>query len=352
MGEWVDATGLVHLRARYYAPWQGRFVSKDVWEGDVRKPMSLNSWNYVLSNPVIAIDPSGQICLWGNDIPPVNISPCTSRDIVLAGEQQKAIGQSIGVFLNRAERNRLNPVSEFIGEAFILFGAHMWEGEFVQSPIHHRETIFYPSQNTSFWDRLLASIDVSCTTAYPIALYGLIPYQWVMGFPFSPSGNLGQISDIQARQVSSLSSKYKIDVRVAGRWASTADELMVRSYAHSEALTFYEQELAKRGLTNASIDPQLREELLEFAAKQIAPKYNLQWWQVKSPTFAKELDIFINPMDFPIYQANKTAINEELMSTFGAEKVDVYNEFSDQPPPGSVLFGKDGSIWHFLGPNE
>lgn len=32
-GEWTDNTGLVYLRARYYAPGAGRFISKDTWAG-------------------------------------------------------------------------------------------------------------------------------------------------------------------------------------------------------------------------------------------------------------------------------------------------------------------------------
>jgi len=63
-GEWTDATGLVHLRARYYAPGQGRFISKDMWERDYYKPLSLNGWNYVEANPINYIDPSG-LWRWG-----------------------------------------------------------------------------------------------------------------------------------------------------------------------------------------------------------------------------------------------------------------------------------------------
>ena len=62
-GEWTDITGLVNLRARYYAPWQGRFVSKDVWEGDYYRPASYNVWLYAYSNPVNMSDPSGNIPL-------------------------------------------------------------------------------------------------------------------------------------------------------------------------------------------------------------------------------------------------------------------------------------------------
>jgi RHS repeat-associated protein len=58
-GEWRDASGLDYLRARYYAPWQGRFLTKDAWEGDYARPLTLNRWNYVVSNPVNLTDPTG-----------------------------------------------------------------------------------------------------------------------------------------------------------------------------------------------------------------------------------------------------------------------------------------------------
>ncbi len=58
-GEYTDVNGMVYLRARYYSPAQGRFVSKDVWEGDYNNPLSLNRWGYVEGNPINYIDPSG-----------------------------------------------------------------------------------------------------------------------------------------------------------------------------------------------------------------------------------------------------------------------------------------------------
>jgi RHS repeat-associated protein len=62
--EWTDAsTGDVYLRARWYAPGQGRFLTKDTWEGDYSRPMSLNGWGYVEGNPIIRIDPSGYVSL-------------------------------------------------------------------------------------------------------------------------------------------------------------------------------------------------------------------------------------------------------------------------------------------------
>ncbi len=58
-GEWTDATGLEYLRARYYAPTQGRFVTRDMRLGDANRPASYDAWLYAYANPVNLIDPSG-----------------------------------------------------------------------------------------------------------------------------------------------------------------------------------------------------------------------------------------------------------------------------------------------------
>jgi RHS repeat-associated protein len=52
-------TGLLYLRARYYAPGIGRFISHDMWSGDANMPMSYNAWLYGYGNPVRYLDPSG-----------------------------------------------------------------------------------------------------------------------------------------------------------------------------------------------------------------------------------------------------------------------------------------------------
>ncbi len=59
-GEYYDnESGLYYLRARYYDPLLGRFISKDSVEGDITNPLSLNLYTYVENNPLIYIDPSG-----------------------------------------------------------------------------------------------------------------------------------------------------------------------------------------------------------------------------------------------------------------------------------------------------
>lgn len=50
---------LIYLRSRMYSPETGRLTTKDSWQGDYNRPLSLNHWNYVEGNPVNFTDPSG-----------------------------------------------------------------------------------------------------------------------------------------------------------------------------------------------------------------------------------------------------------------------------------------------------
>jgi RHS repeat-associated protein len=59
-GEWTDASGLQYLRARYDAPQQGRFVTRDPFPGILTEPASLTPYTYALNNPVMYTDPSGE----------------------------------------------------------------------------------------------------------------------------------------------------------------------------------------------------------------------------------------------------------------------------------------------------
>jgi len=55
----LDATGLTYLRARYYDPSLGRFMSRDPVIGSPFGPQSLNRCVYASNNPVGLTDPSG-----------------------------------------------------------------------------------------------------------------------------------------------------------------------------------------------------------------------------------------------------------------------------------------------------
>src|SRR5690554_464710 len=56
-GEYGDSNGLLYLRARYYAPSQGRFFQLDP------SRMEMNPYLYGAENPILFVDPSGNICL-------------------------------------------------------------------------------------------------------------------------------------------------------------------------------------------------------------------------------------------------------------------------------------------------
>jgi RHS repeat-associated protein len=59
-GQQYDAaTELYSLRARYYSPQQGRFLSRDKWPVDYQNPMELNRYGYTANNPIRYSDPSG-----------------------------------------------------------------------------------------------------------------------------------------------------------------------------------------------------------------------------------------------------------------------------------------------------
>ena len=54
-----DATGLYYLKARYYNPEDGRFITRDTFHGFEEDPLSLNQYAYTKNNPVMYVDPDG-----------------------------------------------------------------------------------------------------------------------------------------------------------------------------------------------------------------------------------------------------------------------------------------------------
>jgi RHS repeat-associated protein len=61
-GERFDAElGFYYLRARYMNPGNGRFWSRDTFEGNAFEPRTLHKYSYVASDVVNQVDPSGQI---------------------------------------------------------------------------------------------------------------------------------------------------------------------------------------------------------------------------------------------------------------------------------------------------
>jgi RHS repeat-associated protein len=57
--EYDNDTGLYYLRARYYDPETGRFLTGDPWKGDQKSPLSLNRYIYANASPLDFHDPTG-----------------------------------------------------------------------------------------------------------------------------------------------------------------------------------------------------------------------------------------------------------------------------------------------------
>jgi RHS repeat-associated protein len=71
-GEWWDAeVSLLYLRARWYDPTAGRFMTEDPWEGNLIQPQTLQGFSYVMGNPIRYIDPSGRVYITFDDGPQV-----------------------------------------------------------------------------------------------------------------------------------------------------------------------------------------------------------------------------------------------------------------------------------------
>jgi len=59
-GERWEAYGeLLFLRARYYQPITGRFLTRDPWPGVAQRPVSRHAYLHASANPVVFIDPLG-----------------------------------------------------------------------------------------------------------------------------------------------------------------------------------------------------------------------------------------------------------------------------------------------------
>ena len=71
-----------YLRARYYDSGQGRFLSRDTWDGNEEQPITYNLWAYANANPVMYTDPTGKSAQQSL-VPAMNNQTSDSMSLVL-----------------------------------------------------------------------------------------------------------------------------------------------------------------------------------------------------------------------------------------------------------------------------
>jgi RHS repeat-associated protein len=76
---------LVYLRARYYNPALGRFLTQDSLIPDVTNSQALNPYAYVYNDPINLVDPSGNIPAIGGSLFPIPPISLPSRELMGAG---------------------------------------------------------------------------------------------------------------------------------------------------------------------------------------------------------------------------------------------------------------------------
>ena len=89
-----EQTGFYYLRARYYDPSVGRFISEDTYKGEVDNPLSLNRYTYVHNNPLANIDPTGNYCVSANG-DNAHGGDCNSDSSIYLGKDNDFAGRPI-----------------------------------------------------------------------------------------------------------------------------------------------------------------------------------------------------------------------------------------------------------------
>jgi len=155
-GELVDETELLYLRARYYAPGQGRFISRDIWRFAFDRPITLNAWPYAHDNPVKVTDASGHT-------PP---SPYDHRNLTKWLAREMLANAAVPEVLDILKNNRLSDEfkkysdsgSQLLSLIFKGFAALEWKA------------LVHDGARWDFKDRIEWELRIFCTGEYPLWL--------------------------------------------------------------------------------------------------------------------------------------------------------------------------------------
>ena len=165
-GQQFDAlTGLYSLRARYYQPTLGRFLSRDTIEINPIHPNDLNRYGYTANNPINAFDPSGHSDLIetgslyqkdAEEIEPVAEVGATTEDLlaaddaVLERESANALFRDARFFTKNGPLNVTVGEGQYVvdGEAHLLAGTNETNSSYFLSRIEESLRPLLPEDTT------------------------------------------------------------------------------------------------------------------------------------------------------------------------------------------------------------
>jgi RHS repeat-associated protein len=171
-GEYLSSQDLIYLRARWYLPNIGRFITRDKWGGIPLRPLSYNRWLYGYDSPIVHIDPTGQsphLC-----IPLIGCVDTAKNAVTAAKLAYSRVGPVVLAIAQNARggnvwRNRFNCLSsvwskpntaiELLGDYLCergpehvkFSGSDMLTKELAQSVLlDHVRKEFYGNPNTQY----------------------------------------------------------------------------------------------------------------------------------------------------------------------------------------------------------
>ena len=112
LGVMAESDGLYFMRARFYDPDAGRFLSKDPIEGRIEVPNTSNLYTYSVGNPVVKFDPSGKVTQVSSFLLGVLYGQGTSITKRLLLDS----GESIGTLTNE-DRQKADVILTVVGTA-------------------------------------------------------------------------------------------------------------------------------------------------------------------------------------------------------------------------------------------
>jgi RHS repeat-associated protein len=155
-GEQFDPDlGLYYLRARYYNPQTGRFMSRDPRPGYIMRPIGLHKYLYANGDPVDYVDPSGRgAMLETGDIDLVIGQRSLPALTELVGGTAEQVAEWIDA-LNAA----LTEISAELAEAATEAGPQAWR--LITSAVAEYNELLAEESALGGWVRELTCIDLS-----------------------------------------------------------------------------------------------------------------------------------------------------------------------------------------------